>query len=278
MSQTNLTILRILQNNGNLTVTEHKFMNFLQENVKFVINNSIVQIANASGVSEASISRFVQKKEFKNFNEMKILLAHGQVSEKTNTNATSTLLSQITKDYVTLINDTASLIENQQISILIDKILNSSRVKLYGAGLSGIVAEEIAFSITKLGIMTHAYKESHSMKTDGALSEKDELAIGISLSGTSLDVYETLKAAKKQGTFTVVITNFKDMPITQIADMVIIVPSKNHLEEGNNISPQLVILFFFDYIIGQIVATNPNKFFQVSSHIIHTIFGDHGQR
>ena len=278
MSQTNLTILRILQNNGNLTVTEHKFMNFLQENVKFVINNSIVQIANASGVSEASISRFVQKKEFKNFNEMKILLAHGQVSEKTNTNATSTLLSQITKDYVTLINDTASLIENQQISILIDKILNSSRVKLYGAGLSGIVAEEIAFSITKLGIMTHAYKESHSMKTDGALSEKDELAIGISLSGTSLDVYETLKAAKKQGSFTVVITNFKDMPITQIADMVIIVPSKNHLEEGNNISPQLVILFFFDYIIGQIVATNPNKFFQVSSHIIHTIFGDHGQR
>ena len=278
MSQTNLTILRILQNNGNLTVTEHKFMNFLHENVKFVINNSIVQIANASGVSEASISRFVQKKEFKNFNEMKILLAHGQVSEKTNTNATSTLLSQITKDYVTLINDTASLIENQQISILIDKILNSSRVKLYGAGLSGIVAEEIAFSITKLGIMTHAYKESHSMKTDGALSEKDELAIGISLSGTSLDVYETLKAAKKQGSFSVVITNFKDMPITQIADMVIIVPSKNHLEEGNNISPQLVILFFFDYIIGQIVATNPNKFFQVSSHIIHTIFGDHGQR
>lgn len=277
MSHTNLTILKIIQNQFKPTSADKKFMHFLQNNVSFVINNSIIQIAEASKVSESSISRFVQKSGFKNLNEMKLLLVHGQVSEQINKNK-QTLLDQLTDDYIKLINDTSYLISSQQMTKLVNKILNSSRVKLYGVGSSGIVAQDISFRLSKIGIVATAYQESHYMKIDGALSKKDELAIGISLSGTSSDVYEAIHAAKQQGIFTVTVTNFQDILLTQMADFTITIPSKAHLELGNLISPQLAILLLFDYIIGEIIFTDRDRFFQTSSYVIHTLFGKNGQR
>lgn len=272
MKNVNKVLLKIEENYNKFTKSEIKVMKFILENSKYILDHSIGNISSKIGVSDATLSRFAVKVGFKGFNELRFILDQEgkRVSiEQTNNNLA---LDKLLTDYKTLLNQSVDLIKNENIDFFIDLVKKSSRIKIYGIGSSGYFAREMSFRLSKLGFDTKAITETHEMKIDANFCNNKDLIIGVSLSGLTNDVIEAIDIGKNNGATTVAFTNYPDSKIGASSHRVIKISSKNVLEMGHFISPQIGLNFLLDYIISEIILENPDKYFEMGFNTMHSIF------
>lgn len=272
MKNVNKVILKIEENYNKFTKSEIKVMKFILKNSKYILDHSIGNISSKIGVSDATLSRFAVKVGFKGFNELRFIL--DQESKKISIEQTNNtfILDKLLDDYKALLNQSVELIKKENIEFLINLIKTSSRIKIYGVGSSGYFAREMAFRLSKLGFDTKAIIEAHEMKIDANFCTGKDLIIGISLSGLANNVIEAIEIGKKNGTSTVALTNYLDSKIALTSHNSIKIPSKNTLEMGHFISPQIGLNFVLDYIISEIISENPDKYFEMGFNTMHSIF------
>ena len=79
--------------------------------------------------------------------------------------------------------------------------------------------------------------------------------MGISYSGSSKDTVDVMKTAKKAGATTIVLTNFKDSPISRYADY-LICTSQEQLFYGDAIFSRASQLLIVDMIYMGIIASD----------------------
>lgn len=273
MININKVILKIEENHNKFTKSENKIMDFILQNSKYILEHSIGDISSKIGVSDATLSRFAIKIGFKGFNELRFIL--DQESKRVNIEKNynnDSILDRLVNDYKIFLDQNTELIKNEDISFLIDCIKNSSRIKIYGVGSSGYFSKEMGFRLSKLGFDSKAITETHEMKIDANFCNENDLIIGVSLSGLANDVIESMKIGKSRGTKTISLTNYPDSKIGKFSDKIIKIISKNTLEMGHFISPQIGLIFVLDYIISKIILENPNKYFEMGFNTMHSIF------
>lgn len=273
MKNINKVILKIEENHNKFTKSENKIMDFILQNSKYILEHSIGDISSKIGVSDATLSRFAIKIGFKGFNELRFIL--DQESKRVNIEKNynnDSILDRLVNDYKIFLDQNTELIKNEDISFLIDCIKNSSRIKIYGVGSSGYFSKEMGFRLSKLGFDSKAITETHEMKIDANFCNENDLIIGVSLSGLANDVIESMKIGKSRGTKTISLTNYPDSKIGKFSDKIIKIISKNTLEMGHFISPQIGLIFVLDYIISKIILENPNKYFEMGFNTMHSIF------
>lgn len=127
----------------------------------------------------------------------------------------------------------------QALSMIKSCLDEGGKIVTTGAGASGLVAEEIAGQFFETGVIcipvTNALSQGFPISfakgvaeeegglarlTVAHLNEKDVL-IGVSASGGTGFVYEALRLARERGVRTVAITENRDTPLGQNADIVI---------------------------------------------------------
>lgn len=273
MKNINKVILKIEENHNKFTKSENKIMDFILQNSKYILEHSIGDISSKIGVSDATLSRFAIKIGFKGFNELRFIL--DQESKRVNIEkncSSDSILDRLVNDYKVFLDQNTELIKNEDISFLIDCLKNSSRIKIYGVGSSGYFSKEMGFRLSKLGFDSKAITETHEMKIDANFCNENDLIIGVSLSGLANDVIESMKIGKSRGAKTIALTNYPDSKIGKFSDKIIKIISKNTLEMGHFISPQIGLIFVLDYIISKIILENPNKYFEMGFNTMHSIF------
>ncbi|WP_297599259.1 MurR/RpiR family transcriptional regulator [uncultured Cetobacterium sp.] len=273
MKNINKIILKIEENHNKFTKSEIKVMNFILQNSKYILEHSIGDISSKIGISDATLSRFAIKIGFKGFNELRFILDQEskRVNIETNHN-NSSILDRLVNDYKKNLDQNVELIKNEEISFLINSIKTSSRIKVYGIGSSGYFAKEMGFRLSKLGFDSKAITETHEMKIDANFCNEKDLIIGVSLSGLTNDVIESMNIGKNKGARTIAFTNYPNSKIGEFSDKIIKIISKNTLEMGHFISPQITLIFILDYIISRIILENPDKYFEMGFNTIHSIF------
>lgn len=276
MKKFNQILKRIEENIDNFTKSELKIMKYILKDPKYILNHSIGELSNKVGVSDATITRFSRTIGFKGFNEFKFILEQeiqrlDLESNKLNNNV---ILEKLSKDYKKLIDSSINILSKESLNKLLELIKKSKRIKIYGVGSSGYFAKEISFRLAKIGFDARAITESHEMKVESSFLKNDDLIIGISLSGVTNSVIESMELAKKNGATTVSLTNYGDSKITQVSDEVLLIPKKNLMEMGHFISPQIALLFTFDYLFSEIVLENPDKYFEMGFNTMHNIFSN----
>lgn len=273
MKNINKVILKIEENHNKFTKSEIKVMDFILQNSKYILEHSIGEISSKIGVSDATLSRFAIKIGFKGFNELRFIL--DQESNRANIEKNynnNSILDRLVNDYKIFLDQNAELIKNEDISFLIDCIKNSSRIKIYGVGSSGYFSKEMGFRLSKLGFDSKAITETHEMKIDANFCNEKDLIIGVSLSGLTNDVIESMNIGRSNGAKTIAFTNYPNSKIGNFSDKIIKIISKNTLEMGHFISPQIGLIFILDYIISKIILENPDKYFEMGFNTMHSIF------
>lgn len=119
------------------------------------------------------------------------------------------------------------------------RIERGGKIVVTGAGASALVAEEIAGQFYETGVMCFPVTNNMSQATpvsfakgigeeEGGLARfiagcvpAEGVLIGVSASGGTGFVYESLRLAREKGVFTVAITENKDTPLGMNADVVI---------------------------------------------------------
>lgn len=245
------------------TATDHKIANFVRQYPEFLSDKGITDFAKAAFVSTAGVSRFCQKVGYSGFNAFKFSLLQEQQIDEPILTPVPKVEGELCDDYITLLRRSVLNLEQQHIDTLIRQLQLAPKISVYGLGSSGLIAQEFASKLKRIGFETTASVDSHAMVIDASLAKPRQVIIAFTHSGQTRELNYAIEQAKRQGSYICIVTNTKESLAAMIADLVFETPIKDDLENGVYMSAQVAQFFFIDSIYKQLLATNKEHYFSV---------------
>lgn len=207
--------------------SERKIGTYIIQHTAEVVDMTVGELAQACGVSDASVSRFCKKINMKGFHHLKITLAkeisekgieEEEVSNHISVNDIEQSLKNILANKVTEITQTVSMMDAKQLSELLNKLNMARTVQFFAVGNTIPVAIDGAFKLNQIGIpaVSGTIWETQIGYTYNMTAE--DVVIAISNSGESTAVLRALEAAKSAGATTLSITNSEKSSAAQLSD------------------------------------------------------------
>lgn len=207
--------------------SERKIGNYIIQHTAEVVDMTVGELAQACGVSDASVSRFCKKINMKGFHHLKITLAkeisekgieEEEVSNYISVNDIEQSLKNILANKVTEITQTVSMMDAKQLSEILNKLNMARTVQFFAVGNTIPVAIDGAFKLNQIGIpaVSGTIWETQIGYTYNMTAE--DVVIAISNSGESTAVLRALEAAKSAGATTLSITNSEKSSAAQLSD------------------------------------------------------------
>lgn len=207
--------------------SERKIGTYIIQHTAEVVDMTVGELAQACGVSDASVSRFCKKINMKGFHHLKITLAkeisekgieEEEVSNHISVNDIEQSLKNILANKVTEITQTVSMMDAKQLSEILNKLNMARIVQFFAVGNTIPVAIDGAFKLNQIGIpaVSGTIWETQIGYTYNMTAE--DVVIAISNSGESTAVLRALEAAKSAGATTLSITNSEKSSAAQLSD------------------------------------------------------------
>lgn len=206
--------------------SERKAAEYILAHTSEVINLPITELAEQIGVSEATIVRMCKKVGFRGFQELKITLAMENVSpvktvheEIQEDDDLESVLKKVFSANAGALELTLNVLSIRELTKAVEAIAAADRVYIYGVGGSAPIAIDAAHKLMKAGKAVIAYTDTHMQAMAASLMKPGHVVIGISHSGSSRDIIESLELARKNGAVTIGITNHARAPMDRVLDI-----------------------------------------------------------
>lgn len=222
-------------------------------------------------VSVASLSRFAKKCGFGGYREFTYEFRNSYVEKS----AVEQQQSRLVLDtYQNLLNKIYSLLDEGQIHRIVTELKWARRVFVCGRGSSGLAAEEMATRFRWIGIDMIALRDNEDMRMQSVFLNRHDLMIGLSLSGTKSEILYMLDRGFQQGARTMLITGKNRQTYEDFCNEVLLVPSLQHLNHGNLISPQFPLLLMIDILYAAYVNDDRMRIEKIQREVQRTLRGN----
>jgi RpiR family carbohydrate utilization transcriptional regulator len=177
----------------------------------------VVELAERAKVSKPTVVRFCRSMGYDGLSDFKLKLT-GSVSEGVPFIHRSVDVDDKTGDVLVKVidNTVAAFLKyrNDASTFAIDKAVEAlaatcsigRRIEFYGAGNSGIVAQDAQHKFFRLGVNTIAYSDGHMQVMSATLLGPGDCVVVISNSGRTRDLRDACDIARKNGATTIVMT------------------------------------------------------------------------
>ncbi|MCD7896126.1 MAG: MurR/RpiR family transcriptional regulator [Planctomycetaceae bacterium] len=201
--------------------------NYCVDHPDAVIDLSISEVAKASGVSIASVSRLAITLGFKDWKEFRLNFARGVTRpddeeifpDITPDDDDEMVARKVFENHVLSIRETFDQIDKADLFRVVDALVKADKVVFFGSGGSGYAARDEALRFTHLEISASAHNEEFEMMLHAARIQKGQVAFGFSNSGRSRATVGVLREARRNGALTVGIANYHGTPLEEVSDV-----------------------------------------------------------
>ena len=238
--------------------SEKKIADWLFDNPNEILPLSIVDLADRCGCSEATIVRFAKKLGFSGYQGLKISLAQETNTTSVSTNITNNdsleeIYDKVCNDIYCSLERTKKVLNTDTLEEVCKKISSAEKIVIFGLGNSASIALDASHKLQRTGCNACAYSDNHMQVIVASHLTSNDVAIGISHSGSSKDIVEALKIAKESGATTVAITNSGKSPIQKHSDFTLFTASDetkhNILALNSRIAQLAIIDTLYFYIV-----------------------------
>lgn len=243
LNQSN-TLLMISSIYSSLTKAEKKVADVVRQNPEEAVLATVTDLSEQAGVGETSVIRFCRKLGFRGFHDFKLSVAQDLVDrppslsnmEIEEGDDVMTVARKVTMKHEILLKSTLDLVNVDNLKAAVNKMIAAKRIHIYGVGSSGITALDLHYRLMRLGLNAEAQRDAHIIAMSAALVGKGDLVFGISTSGSTRDLVDPVRQAKKNGADVICLTSHLRSPIAAYADTVLLVPSREMPTEGGALS------------------------------------------
>ena len=233
-------LARIESMRAQLRPSERKLADYVIDAPREVLDLAMTELAQRAGVSQPTIARFCQALGCGGFREFKIRLAQSIApglpsvyrDVRPDEPAPGVMAKVFDRTIGALIEVRNSL-SAHSVGKAIEILSHASRIEFYGAGGSGIAAQDIQHKFFRLGIPSVAYADPHTYTMSAALLGEGDVVVTISNTGRTRDIIEAARSALACGAKVIAITN-SNSPLAQIATVSLFA---NVAEETDIFSP-----------------------------------------
>lgn len=222
MEFTDSAIANIRMNLDGVFSAERRVAEFILKNPEQVVALNVADIAEQSGVSDATVIRLCKHLGYTGFYQMKLQMAHelgrNQLLRGRSGAEKPESADDLLKELAASILSIGPNIDMKALMACVDKIRSAGTVYFVAAGNSIPVASSLSFRLGRVGIRSVSSAMSEQMIIDLNNGTRDDIVIGISHSGSSRHVINAFELAKKKGIHTIALTDCKRSPVEQSAD------------------------------------------------------------
>lgn len=218
---------KIFSEFDNFSSSEKKIAEFIINNKREIVDITIAELAEKSGVSEASVSRFCKRCNMKSFYQLKITLAKElaenenkpiQASENITSENISGSLKKILENKIEELTETITHIDEKNLKKVLSIIEKARSVQFSAVGNTIPVALDGAYKFNQIGIPAVANTIWETQLAYTFNLSSDDVVIIISNSGASKRLLALIEAAKSKGAVVISITNNENSPIALKSD------------------------------------------------------------
>jgi DNA-binding MurR/RpiR family transcriptional regulator len=199
---------------------------------------TIKELAVDCGVAESSVTRFVREIDFDSYQDLKISIAESLTQPNDQQNPPY-IYEDITKDdsvedivekvyyrNVQMLSSTKQMLNPDELCRAVDMIERAETVIFSCKGSSAIAAEEGVMRFARAGKKCLFFRDESLQLITASAASINDAVIGISNSGRSVSVVNSIELASGRGVPTIGITAFENSPLAKNADVVLYTPTK----------------------------------------------------
>ena len=260
------SLIRIKSAMESFKPSERAVAEFVLGNPEQVMHMSISEASQDIGVGESTIIRFCRVIGYKGYQDFKLRLAQDLVEpvhyiheNVSFTDNPKDLAQKVFQTNLKAVEDTMKVLDTEMVEVAAKLLTGARRIDIYGVGYSSFTANDAKLKLARLGLIVDAYGDAHLQAMAAVSLTKSDVVIGISHSGSTKDVVDSLVVARKAGAVTIAITNFSPSPITKAADVVLLTAAPESAFGGEVLTSRIAQLCVVDVLSVTVAITLGEK-------------------
>ncbi len=193
---------------------------------------TVTGLAELTRTSEATVVRTARVLGYPGYRDLRLALAGLAAQRRSGRPPSVTadiavddpiedVVAKLARDEQQTLADTAAALDTAQLAAAVTALAAARRTDIYGVGASGLVAQDLAQKLLRIGLVAYAPGDPHLAVTAAVQLRAGDVAVAITHSGATADVVEPLRVAFERGATTVAVTGRPDGPVVRYADHVL---------------------------------------------------------
>ena len=268
MEQSSINVFeRISAEYYNLTTAEKKAADYVLSHQRKAQDMSITELAAASGVAEATVSRFCRRLGCKGYNAFRLAIANSIAQRPQQSNplsgevldddSFSDVCKKLYTANVSAMTQTLELVRPEEYIRAADLLEQADRVLCMGQGGSMIIAMEAAHLFSTASGKFFSVTDSHMQAIAIATAGENDVILFFSYSGATKDMLDVLRPARRRGAKIILVTHFAKSPAAAMADVTLLCGSKEGPLQSGSVAAKMGLLFIIDVLFNEYCRTNP---------------------
>lgn len=220
-------VLDVIKDNyGKIFSAEKKVADFVLEHPLEAVDANVSELAKASGVSDATVVRMCHHLGYKGYYQFRLMLAKdvgrddGEEIEELQ-NAPNPVM-KIFQKYVNSLTAIAESINEEDMRSCVNLIKTCKQAHILAVGNTTPLALYMGFRLGRLGVKCTNDISPEYFLNHVNLADQEDIIIAISQSGSSRHIIQGMELAKEKGLKMIAITGYRQSPVSELADYVLI--------------------------------------------------------
>ncbi len=250
---------------GRLSGLETRLAQFALENVDFVVNSSIIELAERAGVSPPTVTRFCRRLGCQGYSDFKVQLAKmAYVGLRyLKPEAPTATAEEVASDIVSKAQNALFEVHRQLDLRAIEKAAQMLRgaefIQAFGSsGNSAMIVNELHNRLFRLGCRINSSNDHGMNLMISAAAQPGTVVFGSSFTGRDMGLVHCLELLRQHAISTIVMTQ-GGSPVANAADLVIAI----EMPEGKNIfrptSTRYAYLAAIDILANMVAYADRNR-------------------
>lgn len=217
-----------------LPEVQHGIAELILDDPAAAARMTIVELAEACGVSTGSITRLCRALGLSGYSELRLALASdsGRASQASLAAAIGTdvaaddelgqIAAVVSANVGHAVSETVTKLDLRDIDTAAEQLINARRVIIFGTGGSAVMAEDFQQRAYRIGVPCWTWSDTHLALSASALLGPGDVLLAISHSGRTKDVHDVQAEAAHHGAFTVAVTDDPASPVGSAAALVLV--------------------------------------------------------
>lgn len=263
------TLIRPYQKS--LNKTESNIAEHMIELGSEVVNKTLANLADETGLSEATIFKFVKKIGFSGFQNFKISVASNfrTFEERSNqmivfsdiseTDSPFVIAQKVVHTNVGLLENLIATLDEELLNKALDLLTSSETINFFGQGASSIVAYDSYHKFLRTKFHCQYAQDYHIQLTYATKLGPNDCAILFSHSGNTKETIEVAKILYENNVKIIVLTGDPTSELVKLSTAAFVVLSKESTFRSETLTSRLVYLTIIDIIYTSIMYADEQQ-------------------